>query len=166
MFEKSVRLDPSNKEAAGDLLDFYLDAPGFLGGGWIKPRRWPARSANPIRPRSITHMAVIDDQRKEYDAARSSSCGAPMELAPRQVWRFVCAGEISGAPRQAQGKRRDVRRRRRGWRPKPSSLLRARADLHSEQRRNLGQARELLEQISALAADPRRSAAGAGRSAA
>src|ERR1700732_3215050 len=33
MFEKSVALDPSNKGALGDLLDFYLEAPGLLGGG-------------------------------------------------------------------------------------------------------------------------------------
>ena len=36
MFEKSVALDPSNKEATGDLLDFYLEAPGFMGGGYEK----------------------------------------------------------------------------------------------------------------------------------
>ena len=33
MFEKAVELDPTDKDALGDLLDFYLDAPGFLGGG-------------------------------------------------------------------------------------------------------------------------------------
>src|SRR5580700_3383859 len=36
MLEKSVALDPSNKAATGDLLDFYLGAPGFMGGGYEK----------------------------------------------------------------------------------------------------------------------------------
>ena len=31
MFERSVALDPSNREAVGDLFDYYLGAPGFLG---------------------------------------------------------------------------------------------------------------------------------------
>ena len=32
-FEKAVALDPTNRDALGDLFDYYLDAPGFLGGG-------------------------------------------------------------------------------------------------------------------------------------
>src|SRR5258706_10469795 len=33
MFERAVALDPTNRDAIGDLFDYYLDAPGFLGGG-------------------------------------------------------------------------------------------------------------------------------------
>ena len=29
MFEKSVALDRSNREAVGDLFDYYLEAPGI-----------------------------------------------------------------------------------------------------------------------------------------
>lgn len=32
-FEKSVQIDPANGEALSDLLEYYLQAPGFLGGG-------------------------------------------------------------------------------------------------------------------------------------
>ncbi len=32
-FEKAIALDPHNREAKNDLFDFYLNAPGFLGGG-------------------------------------------------------------------------------------------------------------------------------------
>jgi cytochrome c-type biogenesis protein CcmH/NrfG len=32
-FETAVRLDPSNVEARADLADFYVQAPGILGGG-------------------------------------------------------------------------------------------------------------------------------------
>src|ERR1700727_1771942 len=32
-FERAVALDPHNHEAKNDLFSFYLDAPGFLGGG-------------------------------------------------------------------------------------------------------------------------------------
>src|SRR5260370_39600116 len=32
-FEKPVALNPANKEAVNDLFEYYLEAPGFLGGG-------------------------------------------------------------------------------------------------------------------------------------
>jgi tetratricopeptide (TPR) repeat protein len=35
-FEKSVQLDGKNSEALSDLFDYYLEAPGFLGGGYDK----------------------------------------------------------------------------------------------------------------------------------
>ena len=35
-FEKAVALDPNNEEALNDLFDYYLEAPGFLGGGYDK----------------------------------------------------------------------------------------------------------------------------------
>src|ERR1700704_3638368 len=35
-FEKAVALDPKNQEAASDLFEYYLEAPGFLGGGLDK----------------------------------------------------------------------------------------------------------------------------------
>src|SRR5205085_7678635 len=35
-FEKAVDLNPNNKEALSDLFEYYLEAPGFLGGGLDK----------------------------------------------------------------------------------------------------------------------------------
>src|SRR5579884_2249982 len=35
-FEQAVALDPHNSEALDDLFDYYLQAPGFLGGGLDK----------------------------------------------------------------------------------------------------------------------------------
>ena len=37
-FEQAVALNPKSREAGGDLLDYYLGAPGFLGGGIDKAR--------------------------------------------------------------------------------------------------------------------------------
>src|SRR5262249_13111821 len=44
-FEKSVALDPANRDALGDLFDYYLGAPGFLGGGVDKATALAARVA-------------------------------------------------------------------------------------------------------------------------
>src|ERR1035437_6295066 len=35
-FEKAVQPNPANLEAQSDLLEYYLEAPGFLGGGFDK----------------------------------------------------------------------------------------------------------------------------------
>ena len=45
MFERAVALDPANREAVGDLFDYYLGAPGFLGGGENKAEALAAKVA-------------------------------------------------------------------------------------------------------------------------
>jgi Tfp pilus assembly protein PilF len=35
-FERAVALDPANAEALSDLMEYYIQAPGFLGGGLEK----------------------------------------------------------------------------------------------------------------------------------
>src|SRR6516225_6891658 len=42
-FERAVELDPRNLEALNDLLEYYLEAPGFRGGGTDKARATAAR---------------------------------------------------------------------------------------------------------------------------
>src|ERR1051326_1045682 len=32
-FEQAVELDPANREAVSNLFEYYLEAPGFMGGG-------------------------------------------------------------------------------------------------------------------------------------
>src|ERR1017187_6850369 len=38
-FEKAVSLNPANLDAQSDLFEYYLEAPGFLGGEWKRPKR-------------------------------------------------------------------------------------------------------------------------------
>ena len=52
-FEKSVELDGKNLEAINDLFSYYLEAPGFLGGGLDKAAIWPSGSKPSIQS-SIT----------------------------------------------------------------------------------------------------------------
>ena len=35
-FERSAQLNPYNLDAQSDLFEYYLEAPGFLGGGFDK----------------------------------------------------------------------------------------------------------------------------------
>jgi len=35
-FERAAQLNPNNLDAQSDLFEYYLEAPGFLGGGFDK----------------------------------------------------------------------------------------------------------------------------------
>ncbi len=88
MFEKAVALDPSNREAVGDLFDYYLGAPGFLGGGASKAEALAARVAQKDPAEGHYYQALLDEHRQNYDSAEQH-LRAALDLAPRQVGRFV-----------------------------------------------------------------------------
>jgi len=87
-FEKAVALDPGNREAKNDLFTFYLNAPGFLGGGMEKAEA-VARSIAHERPAQYEfEEAEIADKRKDYAAAEAHFRRA-MELAPTEPGRVL-----------------------------------------------------------------------------
>src|SRR5579864_1569430 len=88
MFEKAVALDPSNKGAAGDLLDFYLAAPGFLGGGMHKAEELAARIARTDPAEGHYALAQIEEKRKDYNSAEQHLRRA-WELSPSQAGRAM-----------------------------------------------------------------------------
>jgi tetratricopeptide (TPR) repeat protein len=143
MFEKSVRLDPSNKEAAGDLLDFYLDAPGFLGGGSDKAETLAHQIGRYDPAEEHYAQAVIDDHRKDYAGAEEHFRRA-IELAPRQASRFVSLARYLA--RHGKVKESDALfAQAASMDPNNPRVAFARAQTYIEQRRNLDQARVLLE---------------------
>jgi tetratricopeptide (TPR) repeat protein len=87
-FEKAVELDGKNIEAINDLFSYYLEAPGFLGGGLDKAATLAKRiqSIDPVEYHYA--MAQISDKRKDYRGAESHFRRA-FELAPRQVGRII-----------------------------------------------------------------------------
>jgi len=87
-FERSVELNPRNKEALDDLFDFYLQAPGILGGGFDKA----AGVARQIAAIDVAdgHFALsqMAERKKEYNTAEEQLRRA-VELAPRKVGRVI-----------------------------------------------------------------------------
>jgi Flp pilus assembly protein TadD len=87
-FEKAIALDPANREAKNDLFTFYLNAPGFMGGGMDKAEA-AAKSIALERPaQSEFEEAEIADKRKDYAAAEAHLRRA-MELAPTEPGRVL-----------------------------------------------------------------------------
>jgi Flp pilus assembly protein TadD len=95
MFEKSVELDPADKDALGDLLDFYLEAPGFLGGGVHKAEVLAQMILKDDQAEGHYAQGLVADKKKEYDDAEQQFRRAA-ELAPRQVGRVLVLARYLG----------------------------------------------------------------------
>jgi tetratricopeptide (TPR) repeat protein len=86
-FEKAVQLDPNNHEAVNDLFDYYLQAPGFLGGGIQKAGDLAKHIAQLDPAEGHYAQAQIDQRRKEFKGAE---VGSPTGRPDRG------SGEVSG----------------------------------------------------------------------
>jgi Flp pilus assembly protein TadD len=87
-FEKAVALDPHNREAKNDLFAFYLNAPGFLGGGIDKAEAAAKSIAQERPPEYNFEEAQIAEKKKDYAAAEAHLRRA-MELAPTEPGRVL-----------------------------------------------------------------------------
>lgn len=68
-FEKAVELDPKNVEARSDLSEYYIEAPGFLGGGTDKA----ATQANVIEKLEPATAYWIRARIAEHDKRNSEA---------------------------------------------------------------------------------------------
>lgn len=79
-FETAARLDPHNGEALSDLGEYYVEAPGFLGGGANKAEALAAQMdafapvrAHELRARIAEHKKDYAEAEKEFRAKISAS---------------------------------------------------------------------------------------------
>jgi tetratricopeptide (TPR) repeat protein len=144
-FEKAVALDPHNEAALSDLFDYYLEAPGFLGGGYDKAETIARRMAdgNPAEGQFL--RSRLSDQRKQFDTAEEQLRRA-MQLAPRELGRVLDLarylakrGRIQES--EAAFDKADL------LAPDSPKVAFARAGVYVEQKRNLDRAKVLLVQF-------------------
>jgi len=68
-FERAVELDPGSWEARTDLAEFYLEAPGIVGGGTDKAQA-QAEAITPLNPAMAHWIAArIAEKRKDLASA-------------------------------------------------------------------------------------------------
>ena len=143
-FEQAVALDPHNREAKNDLFDFYLNAPGFLGGGMEKAEAIAKSIASERPPESEFEEAQIADHRKDYAAAEAHLRRA-MELAPNEAGRIVdLARYVAKRGRLAESDALFEQARKLAPSLPRVAFAEARVDI--ENHRNLEQARGLLQE--------------------
>jgi len=141
-FEQAVALDPSNGEAMNDLFDYYLEAPGFLGGGYEKAEAVAQRIAKRNPAEGAFARAQLADRRREYDTAEEQLRHA-MELAPRQVGRILDLAKYLAKRGRYQESEAAFDKAEK-LEPNAPKILFARANTYVQEKRNLGKARELL----------------------
>jgi tetratricopeptide (TPR) repeat protein len=142
MFERAVALDPANREAVGDLFDYYLGAPGFLGGGMNKAEALAANVARRDPAEGHYYEAELDDRRKQYDSAEKH-LRAAMELAPRQVGRVVALAKylaLHGRAKESDALFDQAEQ----IAPEDPHVIYERASAYVKSGRNLDEARKLL----------------------
>lgn len=143
MFEKAVALDPSNRDAIADLFDYYLEAPGFLGGGQDKAEALAARVAAKDPAEGHYYLAQLSDRRKQYDSAEQHLRSA-LELAPRQAGRFIDLAKFlatRGRAKESDALFAEAEK----IAPENPHVLFERAQTYIRANRNLDEARRLLQ---------------------
>jgi len=142
-FEKAVALNNRNKEAVDDLFEYYLEAPGFLGGGLDKAARL-AESIAAIDPaEGLWAQARIAERRKDYGKAEEQLRHA-MQAAPMQVGRVVDLAKFLSKQGRIEESEQTFRAAER-ISPNNPRLLYHRAETYIKAGRNIETARELLK---------------------
>ncbi|MGD0776769.1 MAG: tetratricopeptide repeat protein [Candidatus Solibacter sp.] len=151
-FEKAAQLNPSNIEAQSDLFEYYLEAPGFLGGGFDKASATALQIARISPAEGHWAQAKLAEKRKEYSSAETQLRRAA-EIAPQQIGRLIDLARLF----TEQGRYQDADlslAKAEQIAPHSAKLMFAKADLYIKSKRNLAVARELLKQYLSSALTP------------
>lgn len=159
-FEKAVELDPKNLEAINDLFEYYLEAPGFLGGGLEKAAALVERIR--VLDPAEAHYAEARLAEKRRELARAEQqLRQAIELAPRQLGRIIDLAKFLAKQRRFEESDALFQQAEK-LAPNSPRLKFERAAAYIRAGRNLEEARRLLEEYlrSPLTPDdpPRREA--------
>jgi len=146
-FERAVALDGSNREALNDLFDYYLEAPGFLGGGFQKAEALIHQIEAQDPAEGSFARAQLAERRNQFDAAELQLRRA-VELAPKEVGRILdLASNLSKRGRVQESEAAFARAQ--NLAPNSPDVLYRRAEIYVRDGRNLDKARVLLEKYLA-----------------
>ena len=141
-FEKAFQLNPRNLEAVGDLFEYYLEAPSFMGGGLDKARDLAEKTRDLDPPEYHYRLARIAEKRKQ-DKDAEEQLRRAMDLAPRQVGRVLDLARFLAKRGQHQESEALFEQAEK-LEPENPKVMFERAKAYVESRRNLDKARELL----------------------
>lgn len=142
-FEKAVQLDPKNSEALSDLFDYYLEAPGFLGGGFDKAAQVADQLATVDPAEGYFSKAQLAQKSRQYGVAEQHLRQA-IALAPRQVGRWIDLAKFLAKEGHLQESDQAFAEAQK-LAPDAPKVWFARADSYIQQKRNLQEAKTLLQ---------------------
>jgi Flp pilus assembly protein TadD len=142
-FEKAVALDEKNAEAVNDLFSYYLEAPGFLGGGLDKAADLAKKIETIDRAEYHYALAQLAQKQKEFKSAEFHFRQA-FQIAPRSVGRAIdLASFLSKQGRLQESEAIFAQAEKIA--PNSPRLLFERANSYIRSKQNLGAAKALLE---------------------
>lgn len=149
-FERAVELDGKNLEALACLFEYYLEAPGIMGGGEEKARAAAARLAGLSAAEGHRAQASLLLKSKDHQPAAERELRQALELEPDKVSRLLDLASFL-ADRQRYAEAELLFDRAAKLSPEAPELLFARARLLVVSKRvvskkDASQARRLLEQ--------------------
>jgi len=142
-FERAVQLDPKNSDALSDLFEYYLQAPGFLGGGHDRAAALIEKIASLDPAERHYAQARLAEEKKDWNQAEAQLRRAA-ELAPNQIGRLIDLAKFfakRGKPNESEA----AFVRAAQINPDNPKLLIERAETYVEQGQKLAEARKLLE---------------------
>lgn len=142
-FEKALALNPRNLKAANDLFEYYLQAPGFLGGGLDKAQTLAGHIAQLDPAEGYWAQAKLAEKRKEFGAAETELRRA-VTAGPRQIGKLIELARLLNRQGRYQEADRTMDAAEK-IAPGSPRLLYAKADLYVASGRHLDIARKLLE---------------------
>jgi tetratricopeptide (TPR) repeat protein len=146
-FERALQLNPGNADALGDLFDFYIDAPGLVGGGLEKAAGLLPQLDKYDPVGAVLARARIDERKKQFAGAEENLRRA-IEMGPGKVGLVLNLAQfLSRRGRYEESE--TVFRQAANVAPDSPRILYARADSYISARRNLDQARDLLKKYLA-----------------
>ena len=151
-FEKAVQLDPRNLDALNDLFDYYMEAPGILGGGVEKAQALVPRIAQVSEGDSQSALSKLAEKRKQYAAAEDHLRRA-IQAAPQHVGRYIDLAQFL----TKQGRHQEADEsfaRADKVAPNSPELMFAKAELYIKSGRHLQVARDLLKRYLTSAITP------------
>jgi tetratricopeptide (TPR) repeat protein len=150
--EKSVQLNPLDLDAQSDLFEYYLDAPGFLGGGLDKAETTAGRMTQISPADGQWAEAKLAEKRKQSRTAEAHLRRA-VELAPQQVGKIIeLARFLTKQGRYQEAEQNFARAEKVA--PNSPRVIFGRASVYVEAHRNLEIARDLLKRYITMDLQP------------
>jgi tetratricopeptide (TPR) repeat protein len=151
-FEKAVELNPNHLEALNDLFEYYLQAPGFLGGGFDKAVKVADRIGNLDAVEGHWAKAKLAEKRKEFSKAEEQWRRAA-DLAPQQVGRLLDLAHFFAKQGRFQDADTSLAKAEK-LAPDSPKVIYAKAEMYVKNGRNLAAARTLLKRYLASTLSP------------
>jgi tetratricopeptide (TPR) repeat protein len=143
MFERAVTVNPKDTDALADLFEYYLEAPGFLGGGYDKAEAVAEKMSAVDPAEGFFEQAELAQKRQRYRVAEND-LRKSVALSPNNTGHVLALAKLLG--RQGNQAESDALfRKAEELKPNSPKVWFARAQALIQQKRDLPEAKALLE---------------------